>query len=251
MNIQDYIASGIIETYVMGLCTPEEERELESLRTRFPALQEAIRRYEKELEQHMQQEAKQPPAGTDEKILAALDQLAVPPVQAKTPVVDIRSRRTRLVAAAAVILLLLSAAFNIIQFNKNRSLREGLSNVPGNTLPPADYRVMNDPAITPVAMYGVGIHSICRCTIFWDKKTGKLYIMIHHLPPSSGSRDYQLWAMVDNQPVSIGVIDDSIRGRFIEMKNVPGRAIAFSVTLEKAGGNDQPTMEEEYLRGSI
>ena len=110
---------------------------------------------------------------------------------------------------------------------------------------------MKDPSITPVAMYGVGIHSICRCTMFWDKKTGKMYVMIHHLVESSAAKDYQLWAMVDGKPVSVGIINDEIRGRFIELQNVPFSANEFIVTLEQAGGSTTPTESQTYLAGKI
>ena len=137
--------------------------------------------------------------------------------------------------------------------NKNNKLEQEVASLKTApvSLPESDYKIMLDPKITPVAMYGVGTHAICRCTMFWDKRTGKMYIMIHHLPQSSVSRDYQLWAMVDNKPVNIGVVQDDIRGRFIEMNNVPAGTTAFSVTLEKAGGNSIPTVEETYLKGSI
>ena len=100
-------------------------------------------------------------------------------------------------------------------------------------------------------MYGVGYHAICRCTMFWDKQTGKMYMIIHHLPKSSAQKDYQLWAMVDGKPISIGIVQDEIRGRFIEMNNVPAGAVSFIVTLEKAGGTTAPTLDETYLQGEI
>lgn len=87
--------------------------------------------------------------------------------------------------------------------------------------------------------------------MFWDKQTGKAYIMIHHLPKSSSSRDYQLWAEVDGKTVSVGIINDEIRGRFIEVSNVPGQSVAFKVTLENAGGAQTPTIAETYLEGKI
>ncbi|MGQ0738125.1 MAG: anti-sigma factor, partial [Bacteroidota bacterium] len=83
------------------------------------------------------------------------------------------------------------------------------------------------------------------------KNTGKAYIMIHHLPQSSSSKDYQLWAEVDGKMVSVGIIKDEIRGRLIEMPDVPYRSVAFTVTLEKAGGNAEPTVSETYLAGRI
>ena len=95
-------------------------------------------------------------------------------------------------------------------------------------------------------------HSICRCTMFWDKKTGKIYIMIHHLVPQSCTqKDYQLWAMVNDKPVNVGIIKDEIRDRFIELPNVPAGATAFSVTLENAGGSATPSEGNQWLYGKI
>ncbi|MGH2553945.1 MAG: anti-sigma factor, partial [Chitinophagaceae bacterium] len=77
------------------------------------------------------------------------------------------------------------------------------------------------------------------------------YFMIHHLPQSSASKDYQLWAIVNGKPVSVGLVRDDIRGRFSEMTNVPVNASGFIVTLENAGGNMTPTESELYLKGTI
>jgi anti-sigma-K factor RskA len=254
MDIKQYIASGIIETYVMGLCTSEEELEMETLRRQYPELNIAVKRYEEEIERNMQNHITLPSVETDGKILEKLNSLNVPVI----PIATISNnkpqyRRMKVAAAAAIVLFAVSSFFNYVLFKKTKEQELALNEVKKNTptLPPGDYTILNDPAITPVAMYGVGTHTICRCTMFWDKKTGKTYIMIHHLPQSSSEKDYQLWAFVDGKPVNVGIIKDEIRGRFIEMENVPAGATAFSVTLEKAGGSDAPTESQTYLRGKI
>ncbi len=253
MNIREYIASGIVELYVMGLCTVDEKREVEELRREYPELEAAIREYELELEQKLQQEAKLPSPETDKKILASLDVLSKTDTNQPGQAVVKKINWLKPLAAAAVLLLIASVYFLYSLNRENKSLKQQLSEMEKEqqTLPASDYKIMLDPRITPVAMYGVGIHSICRCTMFWDKKTGKMYVIIHHLPQSSAQQDYQLWAMVNNQPVSVGILQDEIRGRFIEMSNVPADANAFIVTLEKTGGSSQPTMEETYLSGKI
>lgn len=256
MDISNYISSGIIELYVMGLCSEDEIKELELLRQQYPELHTAILDYEKELEQQMQKNNTMPSAVTDKRIIDTIDNLK-PPVDNNTTALHqpVRFSWYKSVAAAAVVLLAVSSFFNYTLYKKTKKQEEALktsgSTQNGITLPLADYNILKDPSITPVAMYGVGSHAICRCTMFWDKKTGKLYIMIHHLPQSSASKDYQLWAMVNNELVNIGIINDAIRGRFIEMGNVPPGATAFTVTLEKAGGNTAPTKEETYLTGRI
>lgn len=252
MDIQAYIASGIVELYVMGLCTPEEEEELEQLRVQYPALQQAIYSYEVQMESKMVQQSTLPSIETDKKILNTL--LALQPA----PVVNLnqgtplkRINWLKLLAAASVILLLGSTLLNYTLLQKNKKLTSVVKVDSKSTLPIADYEVITNPAITPVGMYGQGSHAICRCTMFWDKKTGKAYIMIHHLPKSNEATDYQLWAEIDGKPVSVGVIDDNIRGRFIEVQNVPAATIAFKVTLGKAGGESTIDKGDLYLAGRI
>jgi Anti-sigma-K factor rskA len=247
MDIQPYISSGIIETYVMGLCTPEEELELEQLRTQYPELDKAIFVYEEEMEKNMMQYNTLPGDAVDKRILNTLNTLGK-----EAPVIPMRTKESNRLkyaaAAAAAVLLIISGYFNYYLYKQTKK-QDTVSSI--TTLPERDYKVLNTKTITPVAMYGVGLHTVCRCTMFWDKKTGKMYIMIHHLPQSSDAKDYQLWATVDGKQVSVGIIQDNIRGRFIEMSNVPAGATAFSVTLEKAGGNISPTADETYLKGNI
>lgn len=255
MEIKEYISSGIIEMYVMGICSAEEKLEMETLRGKYPDLNEAIIKYEIELEEEMLKQPKLPSVSTDELILKQMESL-------QTPVIQIDSEKNKRkfftwskFAAASVLLLFISTYFNYKLYLNNKKqdldLRNAIEMSKNITLPLADYNILKDPGITPVAMYGVGYHTICRCTMFWDKNTGKIYIMIHHLPQSSTSRDYQLWANVNGKQINIGIIKDEIRGRFIEMQGVPADAVSFIVTLENAGGAVIPTIEETYLSGKI
>jgi anti-sigma-K factor RskA len=254
MDINNYIASGIIEMYVMGICSAEEKAEMELLRTRYPQLNEAILQFEMAFEKNALQHGSETGAEVDAKILQSFNAL-------QTPVFEMNSKQQSIhkinwlkpVAAAAILLLVASSILNYSLYKKTTSQQIALNAVQESksSLPAADYAILKNPRITPVAMYGVASHSICRCTMFWDKKTGKIYIMIHHLVPTGPERKYQLWAMVNDKPVNVGMIDDAIRDRFIELKNVPDGATAFSVTLENAGGSTTPTVEETYLYGKI
>ena len=192
------------------------------------------------------QQSIMPEHETDRKILGKLYEL-----NKRGNVVEMQTKRTgwlKPLAAAASILLLFSTGLNYYLYKR---IGEKPQSVNTASLPLHDYEVMNNPSITPVAMYGVGYHAICRCTMFWDKKTGKVYIMIHHLQKSPPDKDYQLWATVNGKSVSVGIVQDEIRGRFIELNNVPAGATAFAVTLEKDGGSETPDINEMYLKGSI
>ena len=256
MDINNYISSGIIEMYVMGICSPEEKAELELLRPQYPELHIAIIEFEKAFENNLlQSSSEKPGAATDERILQTLQSL-----QAPAPVISFNTKPTAAkkvnwmmpVAATAILLLGVSGTYNYTMYKKMQAQELALvTKDKDSSLPAVDYAVMKNPAITPVAMYGVAPYTLCRCTMYWDKKTGKAYIMIHHLIPSPEDKKYQLWAMVNNKPVNVGMVHDEIRDRFIELANVPEGATAFSVTLENIGANQTPSTDKTFLYGKI
>jgi Anti-sigma-K factor rskA len=239
----------------MGLCSAEEKNELELLRQKDTVLNKAIINFEIELENRMMRNAFLPGVQTDDKILNALQSLGnVAPVVAMQTE-DKKVKRfswVKMVAAASVLLFSVSAFFNYTQYKENKEQAEELvakNNLP-QSLPIANYSILKDPTITPVAMMGVGYHAICRCTMFWDKKTGKAYVMVHHLVPSGENNEYQLWANVNGKQVSVGMINDAIRDRFIEVSGVPEGSKEFIVTMEKNGGASVPDADV-ILKGTV
>ena len=57
MNIQEYISSGIVESYVLGLASPEERVEFESLCVQYPELVAARTEFELALEKQLLRDA--------------------------------------------------------------------------------------------------------------------------------------------------------------------------------------------------
>jgi anti-sigma-K factor RskA len=255
LNIENYIASGIIEQYVLGMCNTEELLEVEQLRKENASFNEAIISFENELEQKFMRTTMQTSVPTDEKILSALKQLQTPTAnEVPTPGIVRSFNYKKYIAAASIGLLLASVGYNVYQYKKNKEQEISIANIIKNnsaTLPSGDYKIMTDPSITPVAMYGVPAHAICKCTLYWDKNTGKAYVMVHHLMPATDGNAYQIWATVDGKKVNLGVINDKIRDRFVEVTNVPFDANEFMVTLEKDGKAAQPTPGNEWVVGKI
>jgi anti-sigma-K factor RskA len=253
LNIENYISSGIIEQYVMGLCTAEEKNELELLRHKDAVLNKAIINFEIEFEQKMMRNTFLPGVQTDDKILQSLQALGTPVVSINSPTGKIKKMSwVKIAAAASILLFAVSAFFNFSQYkeNKEQAAQLAAKNKLPETLPMANYNILKDPNITPVAMMGQGYHAICRCTMFWDKKTGKAYVMIHHLVPSGDNNEYQLWANVNGKQVSVGMINDGIRDRFVEVSGMPEDAKEFIVTLEKNGGATVPDADV-VLKGTV
>jgi hypothetical protein len=61
VNLPQYIQSGIIEAYALGLATPDEKKEFESLLPLYPALQDALFAFEHQVEKLAHDNAIPPP----------------------------------------------------------------------------------------------------------------------------------------------------------------------------------------------
>ncbi len=91
--------------------------------------------------------------------------------------------------------------------------------------------------------------------VFWDPDNKKALLQVSNLPAVPKNKDYQLWMIKNNKPVSAGVFD--VKGNkktayFQIHKLAPANKKslnAFAITLEPKGGVPQPT-GKIYLMGS-
>lgn len=268
MDIQSYIASGIVESYVLGLASAEESAELERLRKQYPELDGAIAEFELKLEQQALTATIQPPAFIKSNLMESLkdefrssNELSTPsPVQA--PVYAIHPA-WKYAAAAAIILFLGSSIATFLLYNKYENLTAAFSKLQlsYNDLQKqteaerekfstlyADVQTMQDPSMSVVKMTGTPGRENNMATVYWDMRTKDVYVYRNRLPQPVAGKQYQLWAIVDGKPVDAGVIGSCIT--LCKLKNIPS-AQAFAITLENEGGSPTPTMSEMYVVGAI
>ncbi|HVI48492.1 MAG TPA: hypothetical protein VM802_26730 [Chitinophaga sp.] len=74
MNIRDYIESGIIESYLFGLATAEQEEELTYMRQMYPVLEQEIAATELRIEGKLLEEAVLPPVELKDSIFDKIHQ---------------------------------------------------------------------------------------------------------------------------------------------------------------------------------
>ena len=75
MNIELYIQSGIVESYVLGLATPAEREEFEQLMPHYPELKVVLSDFEYQLELFAIDNEEPPPPGVRERIQARIQDL--------------------------------------------------------------------------------------------------------------------------------------------------------------------------------
>ena len=106
MNIKEYISSGVVESYVLGLLTAQERFEFEKYCEAYPELKEARTAFELALEKQAMENPIVPPADLKQKIASKIfDENKTAPV---IPIQSAPSRKfnwARFVAAASIVLL--------------------------------------------------------------------------------------------------------------------------------------------------
>lgn len=70
LDLKNYIDSGVIERFLLGLATPEQERELMYMRRLHPVLEQEIAMVELQIENQLVAEAVLPPANLKDAVLA-------------------------------------------------------------------------------------------------------------------------------------------------------------------------------------
>jgi anti-sigma-K factor RskA len=261
VNIKEYISSGIIESYVLGLATDAERKEFERICQQYPEVAEARNDFEVKLEQQLMQDAIEPPSHIKEKIQQSLHNTGTENPATNTVQhheVPVRSLNFWKIAAAATIILLAGSliwAFSI--YNKyqdtqdaNEQLRSQIKEAekknPFEQLEP----IVQNPSVKWSALLAKDNPANCQAHIYWDSLTKDTYLLLGNMPKPASDKQYQLWALINNQPIDLGVFDVKQEGLLLRMRNVQN-AEAFAITIEKRGGSPTPTMDSMFAIGKL
>lgn len=257
MNIKEYISSGIIESYVLGLASPEEMSEFEKLCIQYPELVTARNDFEIVLENRMQSLAVTPASEVKEKVMNSIRQQSL---RNQSKIITMEKSTTtsssssmRWVAAASVILLLVSGYFAYNFYNKNKSLKTELAkskddqNILDERLKKLE--MVSDPNVAVVSLKGTEKAPKSSANIYWDSTSANVFLVVKNMPKLPSDKQYQLWALIDGNPKDLGLFDVGDDGKIILKMSNTQKADAFAITIEKKGNTGGPTLEELQAMG--
>jgi len=255
LNLKEYISSGIIESYVLNLASNEERREFEELCLQYPELVRARIEFEIMLENQSQENAIPPPAEMKTKIL---DEIANTHKLISLPKNTFqRANWWKYAAAACLVLLAGSIYMNILFSNKNKKLDAAYKNITGElaTIREDIEKLKGNPEMKMTSMKGTDVSPLSYATVYWDTTSQDVYLMLNNLPKPAADKQYQLWALLDGQPIDLGLIDNNYfiqqNKLLIRAKNVQ-TAQAFAITLERKGRTDTSKPEGAiYVMGNL
>jgi hypothetical protein len=274
VNLQDYIESGILEAYILGSLTHDEELLVEANIAKFPELGDELLALEKAMEQYSANLASNPPAGLEDKIWNSIqtitDNSEGRPV--RTPkIVNFKPGPPKTIQwkyAAVWVALIGSMVVNMLLYKEGDKLRDDklalheqmdqLQSEKGKQAVMIGYFQKEKTMMADTAMQTIVMHTTQKghpmvATLYWSKDKGEAYITADALPPPPKGMQYQLWALQGGKPVDMGVLPIGLSNTPVMQK--VGRPItrsdAFAISLEKEGGSPTPTMENIYVLGKV
>ena len=246
MNVKEYISSGIVESYVLGLANEQEAAEFEKNCTAYPKVLEARIAFEKQLEDQAMQNAIAPAPGLKNKIWDAIkNDNSAKVVSINKNAAPVRNLSWLKYAVAACLILLAGSAYwNYSLYNENKKLdKENGDYVAKISSFEKDMDVMHRSSIKMVSLKGMEAAPGALTTVFWDSTSHNVYLLINNLPIPASDKQYQIWALLDGKPIDLGMIENEYfvqqKSLLIKAQNVE-KAQAFAITLEKKGGNPAP-----------
>ena len=265
MTVKEYIKSGIVESYVLGLATEAEQQEFEQMCAAYPEITEARDSFERSLEKTLLQDADSghlaPPAFIKEKLLLQI----TPPAAESGTTEDADERPVRRlnpwkwVAAASLFLLAGTGYWAYTTNEKYNDLVEKQAAMESQLQESTaqlqslqqDAEILRHP-MKPVALRGTNMAPQAQATVYWDTTgTKDVYMVINNLPQAPSDKQYQLWALLDGKPIDLGVFEVNQKPLVLKMKNVQN-AQAFAITLERRGRPNQDSPEGAiYVVGKL
>jgi len=264
VNIKEYISSGVVESYVLGLLTAQERFEFEQYCEAYPELKEARTAFELALEKQAMENSLAPPADLKQKIASKIfDENKAAPV---IPIQSAPSRKfnwTRFVAAASIVLLAGSIWWNMNLRNENGKLKDD------NLAIQNDLKISQDSIAQIISMAnhiqkkgmkmvplnGTANSPKSFATVYWDTTSHDVYLLVNNLPTPASDEQYQLWALLKTnnqmQTIDLGMLQLSQKPLQVYKMTNAQSAQAFAITLEKKDGNTEPNLQKIYVMSNL
>jgi len=251
LDLKTYIESGILELYVLGKLSPEEEKEVQDMQSKHVEIQREIHEISVGLEKYAQLNAIKAPAHIADRIFENL------PSKSSTSYgnsADIAQSKgglnwnllTTLFALLSVLgfsmYFILKTEYNsaLQKYESDKKTCDSISQQQQQLF--AIIRQINDPNnkiidMTPTAGYaGISVY------LHYNVVNKKNFLQLVNLPDITADQAFQLWSLKDGaDPMPLDVFVD--KNKIIEDAFVDNTA-TYAITIEPKGGSKSPTLEK-------
>ncbi|SDC61751.1 Anti-sigma-K factor RskA [Algoriphagus faecimaris] len=274
MDIQEYIASGKLELFLLGELTDREREEVLDLAKEYPEVREELDALEKAMFAFDQLTGKAPSAKVKSDIFASLED-EFQKSETEETLTDLPKKEGKVVqstfwksfaVAASIVAIIasLAAVYFAGKFydtdqrftallQEQQVLADNLNQVKQEyeeTDSRLDRLVAGDFKRVEMLGEALEMQKDAKVDVFWDQGKKEVFIAVNRLNSLSAEFDYQLWAIGPDGPIGIGLVDPA-QPFSLQQMNAVAEAGAFAITIEPKGGSESPTLEKLVVLGEV
>lgn len=244
--VKNIIESGILEEYALGMTDNTQSQEVEKYLQDYPEVRKAYDDIQTGIENFAKLNAIPPPANLKAKILNSIEGLSGASTPGKSS-----NLWSYIMGAAALVFLV----FGFLNWNKLKSVNSDLVAKTGEmdqlktdcdektaeiTALRDQLLMINNPDTERVLLAGNNLAPGFKSMAYWNKEEKESFIHVVAMPELPNKQCYQLWADVDGEMISLGVIkvEEGILASLPFLEN----AESLNITIEPDGGSDHPNV---------
>ena len=251
----------ILEQYILGLTSQRENEEIESYANLYPEVKAEIEALQEAVEGYALQYAISPKKDIKQDILSEISQLEMAGEKVGTE--PSRSINRWVVGAvAASFALLLFSVLSLYNNNQQLNTEYEALGIQFETFK-SDcedqqarqkenlelFALLQNNTTVPVRLKGLPLAPDAQAIVYWNKDQEKAVLNIVDLPTPPQGKQYQMWADVEGEMISMGVFDFKLN-EFQELAFIENPE-SFNITLEPIGGSDHPTVSQLHANGEV
>ena len=261
MDVEKYIASGILELYVAGTLSEKENLEIANYAKEYPEIKKEI----EEIEASILELSRKASPGYHYSFKALMNR-----INGEVKVVDLNEKRSTpflsYMGWAASVLLAVGLFW---MYQQNQDLKSNIEVVEKQNLDLEQQiadtdssleqtqellNTLRDKNISVIPLGGQDVSPTSYAKAYWNKQEEKVFIDAKGLPEPPDGFVYQVWSLKLSPltPTSMGLLEDfaTDENKVFALNN-PNDSEAFGITLEPAGGSESPTLEQLYTLGVV
>lgn len=264
MDIKAYIESGILELFVAGQLTENENKDVQKMMLKHPEVLQEVLEIESAV---IKLSSAMSPSDNKHLLQLIKDKLQFGGQDVKVISID-KPRYNWLTYTGWAAALIVGAGL-LWTLNQNKQLESQVSEIDMQNLyleqqieqAKTDLAVkenllniLRDRDIISVPLGGQGDFTDSYAKVYWNKEDNSIYLDAQGLPDAPEGKVWQVWSLTLNPltPTSLGTIDNfnDDDNKIFTITNA-NESQAFGITLEPAGGSETPTMEQLHTLGVV
>jgi len=252
MNKEQFLKTGLLEQFALGLTDAEESVLVERYLEQFPELQDELFAMQKALEQFAQQYtipsvSKTPQNGLQSAVMQP----------SSSPSTPVQLPWSKWLSYTTLIALTLGYLYQSNRFQQSRQALRETSTALGSCESQNQslreyqrvYAMITAPQTQAITLTGSHKPSGAQAIVYWNATQEQAFCQTGLLPDPPDNQQYQIWADVDGTMVSIGLIETSAQN--LQAIDYIARAESLNITLEPLGGSTNPTISQLYVHAKL